>query len=634
MLDHARMFHPAHPRRWIPLLVMALFVGCEAAPHEAKLAPVPAGHHAKAVGTARLAQDRPATGAPADVPSRLVRPADIPPPNAPADILVQLPDPRTVRGVIEKERDEELAQINDRPGVPEDKDRSRQEVGLTFNRRLQGVQEKLAAIHRDKQFELGLMDAIRRTLQHSYGLAVQGYYPAIDTAHIVEAEAQFDAVYFANYNYNKQDRPTASQLTSTLTDTRTFQTGVRKLLSTGTQMQVSYQITRNWTNLVFATLNPAYFNDLALEFRQPFLRGFGLDYNRAQIEIRKLDRAISVDRMQKEVRETIHSVEQAYWGLFQARRAVSVSARLLTDLETLLEWLNQRKEAGYDVYGVQLKLTLSRIEQRRAEFIRRCNEVKNTEDALKTLMNDPQLTLAEDIEIIPIDTALLEPVTLDELGEISAALSNRSELREARHTIEQAELAVGVAKNQAMPKLDAMFRYLIDGLGTHWDRAFSQMADNDFNEYVVGIEFEWPIGNRGPEAALRRARLQQAQAIAAQKAQVENVIREVRQAIRELQTNYEQIGPSLRASLASRDQLRATKARQERLDPPSLQVELDAHEALAGSRDALLQVMANYNVALSNLERRKGTLLQYNNIVIRGADDERYLAPYKPILSP
>ena len=260
----------------------------------------------------------------------------------------------------------------------------------------------------------------------------------------------------------------------------------------------------------------------------------------------------------------------------------------------------------------------------------RLSNVGNAEDALKALMNDPDLNLAQDIEIIPVDAASLESLTIDELGEIAAALQYRVELREARHTIEQAKLAIGVAKNQALPKLDVMFRYVAEGLGGNWGKAFHQMTTNDFTEYVLGIEFEWPIGNRGPEAAVRRARLQQAQAIASQRAQIENIIREVRQSMNDLRTSYAQIGPALRAAQASRDQLRATKARQERLDPPSLQVELDAHEALAGARDGLLTVLSNYNIALSDVERRKGTLLEYNNIVIRGVDNESSQDPYQP----
>jgi outer membrane protein TolC len=246
-------------------------------------------------------------------------------------------------------------------------------------------------------------------------------------------------------------------------------------------------------------------------------------------------------------------------------------------------------------------------------------------------MNDPHLNQSIEAAIVPTDTPTLEPLMLDMLGEVTAGLNYRAELREARLAIEQAQIAIGVAKNQALPRLDLLFRYIIDGLGGNADRAFSQLSENDYNEYVLGLEFEWPIGNRGPEAALRRARLQQTQAIAGHRAQIENVITQVKQAVYDLMTNYEQIGPSFRAARASADQLVAIRARQERRDPPSLEVELNANEALANARQQLLQALIDYNIDIVNLERQKGTLLRFNNVVIRGSDDECYQEMYRPL---
>jgi outer membrane protein TolC len=263
--------------------------------------------------------------------------------------------------------------------------------------------------------------------------------------------------------------------------------------------------------------------------------------------------------------------------------------------------------------------------------VRLRQNVKNAEDILKGLINDPDLNQARDIELIPTDVPALAPVIIDQLGEITAALMNRSELREARLAIEQAQVAIGVAKNQALPRLDAVFRSIIDGLGKNPDKAFSQLSMNDFHEYFIAVEFEWPIGNRGPEAALRRARYQQAQAIAGQKAQIENGIVEVYRAIRDLQASYDQIGPSFRAAMASLNQLRAIQQRQETRSAPNLEVELNAHEALAGARGNLLRVLAEYNIGLVDLERRKGTLLHYNNVMIRGADGERYEKAYRAV---
>jgi outer membrane protein TolC len=327
------------------------------------------------------------------------------------------------------------------------------------------------------------------------------------------------------------------------------------------------------------------------------------------------------------MREVIFNVEQAYWRVFQARRSLTVTARLLTNLESILHSLQQRLDIGYDVILAQVKLTESRFEQRQAEFVRIRNQVRNAEDALKALINDADLNLARDLEIIPITEPSVQPLIVDVLGEVTAALSFRAELREARLQIEQAQVAIGVAKNQALPRLDVVFRYMVDGLGGNWDQAFNQMSDKDFDEYMLQLQFEWPIGNRGPEAVIRQARLRQAQAIAAHRAQIENVILETQTAIRDLHSAFDQIGPSLRAAQASFEQLAATRARQTARDVATLQVELDAHELLATSRQNLLQALADHNIAIVNLERRKGTLLMFNNIVLSGIYDDTKLDP-------
>ena len=622
---------------WLTAAILVAALACDSTPKQGGVvSQVGTGRryanvHKGEAASARLAQDGAAATQPEDLPSRPVKPADTQPAKAGAEIGFQVPDPMTVENVLGQEKDKELGLLAQRVLTPEDRQREEREINNLYARFKENILGKSKAIRRPRQVELRLADVIRRALQNNYGVQVRAYDPAIETTKIIEAEAQFDAVFFTNANYNRQDRPTSSQLMSSQSDQRDFESGVKKLLSTGTQIKISYALSRTWTNLTYQTLNPYYANDFAVEFRQPFLKGFGLDANRAQIEIRKLDRAISIEKLRKDITDAVHSTEQAYWTLAQARRRVAISARLLTNLELILQRLEQRKAAGYDVYGVQLNLTTSRIEQRRADYIRRCNDVKNAETALLALMNDPDMNLAEDFEVIPIDAMSLEPIVIDELGEVSAALTYRSELHQAKLAIEQAQIAIGVAKNQALPKLDVVFRYLIDGLGPDAHATFSQMWDNRFNEYVVGLEFEYPIGDRAAEASLRRARLQQAQAITSHRAQIESAIRDVRQAVRDLNSSYEQIGPSLRAAEASLDQLRATRARQEKLDPPSLQVELDAHETLASTRDNLLQVLTSYNVALSNLEKQKGTLLQYNNIVIRGVDDKTYEKPYQPI---
>lgn len=605
--------------RRVAFVSTLILLGCQSPPSGEPLAQGPdPSYRARSVAAHRLAQDaaRP-PGAATTVPVRPVVPAVATRPVVTADIENEIPDP-----IDEIVRIDRVLAEPPKPPAPGDRPLDRQG--------LERLRQRIANLVREQRVDLSLSDAIRRALQNNYNIQLNSYNPAIEATKIVEAEAQFDAVFFNSFNYNEQDRPTSSALMGTNSDTRVWQGGIRKLLSTGTRVQASYGITRTATNLSFQTLNPAYFNQFTVEFQQPLLRGFGLDYNRSQIEINRLGREISLQRFEREIRETLFNVEQAYWRLLQARRSVTVQARLLEDLQTILRALEAR--AQYDVYDIQLNQTRTSIERQEASFVETVNNVLKAEIALKGVMNDPILNQASDAEIIPSDLPTIEPLAIDSLGEVTAALAHRAELREARLTIEQAQIAIGMAKNQALPKLDLLFRFIIDGLGANPDQAFSQLSENDFNEYVVGLDFEWPIGNRGPEAAIRRARLQQAAAIASQRLQIEGVITQVKQVIWDLKSNYEQIAPNFRAARASFDQLKAIRAKQERRDPPALQVELSANQDLASARLQLLQSLINYNINLIDLERQKGTLLRYNNVVIRGLDDESHQKPYVPSL--
>jgi len=602
---------PYRLSQWLFVAAWAAVLGCESAPRDqAVISGIGPTRRVRGLGSARPASNDELTATPpAGVPSEPVLPASTQPAITAEEIHDQIPDPA-----------DEAERVAQQLARPDFLDRDR--------KRYQRLLERLNATRRPEAIRLSLTDAIRRALLNSYFLQASAYEPAIAATQIVEAEAQFDAVYYANYAWNKQDTPTASQLMSTASDARNFTSGVRKLLATGTQVQLGYEVTRNWTTLIFATLNPSYTNNFFVEFRQPFLRGFGLDFNRSQIERYRLDRRISIERLRREIRETVFEVTQAYWALFQARRTVTILARLIFELERWVQILEERSK--WDVIISDVHLMTSRIERNKAELVRIRSELEKSEDGLKLLMNDPDLNLASEFEIIPVDAPTVEPLVLDRFGEVAAALMHRAELREAKLAIEQAELAVGVAKNQALPKLDVLFRYVVDGLGANWHNALGQLGENDFHEYILSLEFEWPIGNRGPEAALRRTRLQQAQAIAAHRGRIESTIREVNDAIRDIQSNFEQIPPSLNATRAAWSHLQDEIARVLKYDRTTVLRVIDSTTELATDRQQLLQSLTNYNIGLINLERQKGTLLEYNNILIRGDDDETWQASYQP----
>jgi outer membrane protein TolC len=479
-------------------------------------------------------------------------------------------------------------------------------------------------IARAKRVNLSLQDCIARVLDNSFKIKTEGYGPAISAMDILKAESQFDAVYFANANYSKTDEPTSDALTalgydSTSVDTRTLSTGLRKYLPTGAMLSGTYNLNRYYSPAFdLARLDPVYTSNFLVELRQPLLRGFGVDVNRAQIEGSKNNQKIAQYKYRVAVRDTLYDVEKAYWQLVQARRDVVIQRTLVEQTEETYKYLKQRED--YDVYSVQITRVSALLGTRVAQYIETKNRVKNAEDQLKALMNDPEINLGEDIEIIPTDFPTLGPLVMDRVSEVQAALECRSEIEQAKLQIENARINVMVAKNAALPKLDLVFQYKINGVSDNAGNSFDQMSTSNYQDYVVGLNFEYPIGNRGPRADQKKATLQRDQAISALREVIENVILEVDVAVRNLQTSYYQVPPSKEAVEAAEKNVEAIIARMTRLSPEYLDVQLSAQETLATARRTLLGALVNYNIAIVQLERAKDTLLRYDNVAVKSGE--------------
>lgn len=483
-----------------------------------------------------------------------------------------------------------------------------------YQRTSRAAVQHLMGLDRKQAVKLTLAETIHRALKNNYAIKIAGYEPAVSRAQIVEAEAQFDATFFANWTELVRDQATASSLQGNFSRNRTLAAGIRKLLSTGTQLEMSFNWLRTETDLAFQELNPAYNNDVGFQLVQPLLKGFGQDFNRSQIILRRNEQRQNLETFRQNVRDTLLQTEQAYWQLVRARRNVTVTAELLAETEETYRYIRARRD--FDAFQVLIANSKSAVEQRRVALIRAMAEATEAEDNLKALLNDPEWTLSDNIEIIPIDIPEIVPIVYDRLAEIQTALDHRSELRIRDLQIEAARIVVSTAKNQVLPKLDVIFSYKWLGLGGNPHAAFSQLSENDFEEYTVGLQFEWPIGSRAARSQLRQAKLRYQQSIMARKGQIEQIILDVNNAVRALDTAWKAIVPAMIATEAAEDNVQAIKARAERKSPSELETELSGQSSLATARQTFLEALIAYNIAIAELERAKGTLLKYNNVIL------------------
>jgi outer membrane protein TolC len=495
----------------------------------------------------------------------------------------------------------------------------------------------------DEVVRLTLQEVIHRAVANNLDVRVAGYGPAIEGTRVVENQAHFDPVFFTNLQGQRSNQQTAGQIFNLFnqplgqpqtittdvvrTDQYTLQTGLRQNLENGGQIELRFQAQRNHSNPQTFQIDPYYQNDVVLQLTQPLLRNFGNEVNRARIDIARNTQKISLLDFRKQLEETVADLEQRYWQLVQAAREIKIQEDLLAETESTGRLLSNR--LGQDVTRLQLAQANASTETRRAVLVRARARVRDLSDQIKALMNDPDMPVSGPTVVLPADDALIDPVHFDEQDQINTALENRFELAQQHYKIDNASITVGAAKNNMLPKLDLQGQYGFEGVGSGEDRAMDQTYQANHATYALGFQFEVPLGNREARAIWRRTLLQRQQAVDQYRSLINTISSDVTQAIREVNTTWEEMIDNRRAVFAEQDALRAIQQRSEGLEPltpPFVQLRLDTQERLAQAQRDQAAAESNYNIAISRLERSKGTLLRYNNIMLEEEPFRRQLA--------
>jgi len=183
-----------------------------------------------------------------------------------------------------------------------------------------------------------------------------------------------------------------------------------------------------------------------------------------------------------------------------------------------------------------------------------------------------------------------------------------------------------VADNARLPLLDLSAQIAYFGLDEDSAESYENLLDAEFIDYILGLRFEYPIGNRGPEAEYRRARLQRSQALLGYRQAVQNVVLDVKSALRDVVTNYELIRATRSNRIAQAENLRALMVEEETLaglTPEFLNLKFQRQERLALARAGELQALASFDQAVAALYRAMGTGLTMRSIDFEVAGEPR-----------
>ena len=401
----------------------------------------------------------------------------------------------------------------------------------------------------------------------------------------------------------------------------TIESGVKEYLPSGGQVSLSYQTIQSQYNPVRYVLNNYWDNELKLQLTQPLLRDFGYDVNWARVTIARNDQRVSMFDFRKALETNVSELEKDYWQLYEAQRQVEIQERLLRETRNLANLLWQQSLIGGKATHVEASQGIAAVYTREAVLGDAKAHVLDLSDDIKRRMSDPEFAVAGPISILPADQPVEEKIEFDLRDQIDTALLNRFELGQQQIRIDSAQIAIQVALNGIYPKLDFVGSASIQGLSTSFGSAFNDQWSSGHGIYSASLQFELPLGNREARAIYQRALLQRLQAVTAYHNLIELVEMEVSQAVRDVETKWNDLDRARRARYRYEDVLNGFVQRRksgvQALDPQFVQLELDSQQRLADSQVTEAKAIQDYNFALATLERAKGTILRYNNIVMR-----------------
>jgi outer membrane protein TolC len=246
--------------------------------------------------------------------------------------------------------------------------------------------------------------------------------------------------------------------------------------------------------------------------------------------------------------------------------------------------------------------------------------IGQAEDRLKSLVLDPATPDYWNIrlELVNINPYQVQAIDVD--SAVRAALDKRTDLQQARKTLESSDINIKYARNQILPDVNLQVNYGLTGLGgtefvrgpgfpgpviNELNRSFgSVLGDlftNDFPNWTVSLTVGYPIGVANEEANLARSRLQYSQSQVQLKNIELQVVTQVRDAARQVNSNAKRIDTTRASRQLNERRLEAEEKKLAAGTSTSFFV-FQAQRDLAEARNNELRALLDYNKSLVDFE--------------------------------
>jgi outer membrane protein TolC len=484
--------------------------------------------------------------------------------------------------------------------------------------------------------QLSLDDCIVGALKSNLGLAVEVFNPQLANISVTQAKEKFVPSLYLGFDKQETSQPSFSWIDAANqveVQSSDYYGQLTQEIPTGGNFQLTLYSYQTETTANFQTINPRFGSQIRFDFTQPLLKDFGLRVSQKEIIIAKNNTAISEIQLKQTLLDTIYNVEEAYWNYVGSIEYYKVMQQSLKLAQDLLAKNTREVEVGM-LAPIEVLTAKSEVARREADILRAESSIKSTEDQLKTILN---LSSRQDIDltkIVPTDTPTFEEreVSLEEA--LSMGLQLRPDLQTIRTDLKNKDLDLGYAKNQLLPELNFQASFWSPGLsgtqllyedgnpltgnviGTVAGKSSDALRDAfkfKYKNWTIGLTLSVPITSIVSRAQYAQARVSLEQAQVNLQNQEQQAFLEIRNAVRDVQTNFKQVQAYKIARELAQEKLDAEAKKLKVGLATNYEVLLHQRD-LADAQSSELRAVIDYNLSLAALDKALGSTLEKKNI--------------------
>jgi len=486
---------------------------------------------------------------------------------------------------------------------------------------VQGQTNRAPAFNMGTNKPITLPNAIQMALEHNLSVAIERFNPRLAGFTLSGSYGAYDPVlsFSAGHAFNTSPGGVDAQGRSYApreSERDSFGVGLNGAIPTGTGL--SYDIFANTSGSDFTSYVPRlatsdYVASEGISLTQPLLKNFLIDGARLQIQINKRDLRISEWRLRQQIMVTIAGVEQAYYRLIFSRENIKVQETAYELAQQLVRESKKRVQVGA-IAPLDEKQAESQAAATEASLIEAQRNYSQQENALKALVTDDFASLLGQ-NLNPIENLVAVPVVTSLSDSWSRGLTSRPEIQERKLTLEKQDFTLKYQKNQIWPSLDVTASYGQNANNLSYSDVLQDLGRDKGPNYGLVGRLSFPIGNTAAKTRYQSSKINKQQLLLQYKQQEQSIMVEIDDAIKTIRSTFEQVQSSRAARAYAQDALFAEQKKLENGRSTSYLV-LQSQRDLTQRQFDEIQALAQYNIALSDLAFREGTILERHNLSI------------------